>query len=772
MISSQKSSPESRDTSPLGLEQLSDDELMAILYIERRLYEAQDSAVDEEPAKDTKHYLARARVRHPRVLLLDGGRGTGKTSMLLTLIHRWSRDNEIDLATYKARIERLQTNPKFTPGEHDLDIPDHVSVIGRILDFDPLPPKMPLVAGIMQAWQPLAKFYDELSRQPDDCDDEGETLMDLWQRLFQVAAVGWTAIPESKGLIEQVLDRQDQVADWHCLDQRWFEFVNEVIKRGRCLPGCHRVDPKPVFVIIIDDVDLQVGRIRELLPALRLLYHPRVVFLVAADQKHMIDMLKIDFYGQENELGRHRNAIAARAIEVADSGWPAVLATSAFEKVFPSRNRMKLDRLSLNEFLAFPEQPSDLEVSDCESDGRGFSIDLTNFKSTVKEANTRKDSLPSYSNASQLICEFAKKARQVELELPGVMTYRAAEQLRQFVEGLKETRRAAEVLARLLSGNGDTHQAVVQRSTLAIEVPITGELAALFRPGPTVLGGTYNIVLSGRPDFVFVSRSDSSLTRMSTEPDRFNFTTAMIALLLEEARFPVHAEGLQWDSYLSNAWTEWSLPPRLSFAWTRHKHPRPDQLFEQTRTWADFIKLRSELQGEEKLERYAYAWVYYQRKWSGDPAEKSALDPIKLKDNSILPWNVLLDFDNVMDKNEAKTWKSETLPLLARPEIGFPPSVQKKLMSGFRNAGASVRAGLRRARRRLVTDAFVAAGMQRHIVEKIPPNEDIENMIGAIDRDYVNQHSEGSPWRNIEEPRSRKPKPVGRSGAGKPFNKS
>ena len=43
---------------------------------------------------------------------------------------------------------------------------------------------------------------------------------------------------------------------------------------------------------MIDDVDLQVERIRELLPALRSLYHPNVAFLVAAHWEHLVDTLK------------------------------------------------------------------------------------------------------------------------------------------------------------------------------------------------------------------------------------------------------------------------------------------------------------------------------------------------------------------------------------------------------------------------------------------------------------------------------------------------
>ena len=93
------------------------------------------------------------------------------------------------------------------------------------------------------------------------------------------------------------------------------------------------------FVLIIDDVDLQVARIRELLPAIRLLSrHHSVWFLVAGDSKHMLDMLRADFLGQQLKLvGK----------DVSDplywmdkpAKWADTLARASFQKVFGLRNQ-------------------------------------------------------------------------------------------------------------------------------------------------------------------------------------------------------------------------------------------------------------------------------------------------------------------------------------------------------------------------------------------------------------------------------------------------
>ena len=87
MPDSPNDSHKSLDTSPLTLEQLSDHELAIILSIERQLQMRQPR--DSKDAAKEKPYLASVQVRSPNALLLDGARGTGKTSLLLTMARRW-----------------------------------------------------------------------------------------------------------------------------------------------------------------------------------------------------------------------------------------------------------------------------------------------------------------------------------------------------------------------------------------------------------------------------------------------------------------------------------------------------------------------------------------------------------------------------------------------------------------------------------------------------------------------------------------------------------
>lgn len=763
----------SKDASPLNLEQLSDTQLEHILQIEQRLGEAKGISYDVPSRRQNipggclrEPYFACVQDRYARVLLLDGDRGTGKTSLLLTLVRKWHSaaglDGEPQWAAkdlYDERVKRIQQRSP----DLRVNAPTNIRVL-KIIDFDPLPPEMPLIAGIVQTLHPLAERYDPAGS--DDDWGNRPTLEDLWHKLFRIATLAWSEIPKRSGLIEQLLDREEQVRDWQQVAEHWQGFVGEILYRGKCIKDPDKLsdDDDTVLVIMIDDVDLQVARVRQLLPALRLLYHPRVFFLVAADRQHMIDMLELDYAGQQAELAR-----GARSFTVPQAKrWPQQLARSAFEKVFPTRNHWKMERLSLLEFLDFPgpsysraersENVTSRPVSGEKTPKtfREFLEDIpkpSRGRSDMGKGDSEEngDNSDERLTVGKFIMNFANLAQ--EIKLPGVMTYRAARQLYQYVIGLSPNGLAsAQVLARLLSGTANQIQAPNNQKPegpsslleVAVEVSVAGELASLYRRGRSSYAGSYEIVLSASPDFVFSERSDASPRRMSSEPSGgFNYTSALIAKMLEEADYNVDATSLRWDTYVSLAWTEWQSLG-LSFSWTRHVHPRPDQLLSQTQDWSESMKKMAK--ASDNFDQYAYAWVYLQRKWSVFKVP-DALAPTKKVLSTTLPWDILLDIGTEPEpSNERRTewrrWYAETLPLLARPELGFPSEVQKKLLDRATIANAQVKSDLKNKRRRLVTDAFVAARAQKGFsTDELPKDEQVENLIGTIDRQYEDRES-------------------------------
>lgn len=741
---SEPSTTYGRDTGPLEPSQLSKTELEIIHKIEQRLGEPRPNPPHDRKCGSSfdrsSPYLAVAEKRGPQVLLLDGGRGTGKTSLMLTLVERWHCALNDD-SDAQERLRVLEDGypaqiKAFELALSSCKIPQNIRVLA-VLDFDPLPPSVPLIAGIVEAWRPIAKRYDDENGCAETDSGEEDSLMDRWHALFRMAATGWSASSQGKNLLEQVLDREEQVEDWQQLSRNWRGFVDKLVKRGKKSKG-QALPKDTVFVLMIDDVDLQVERIRELLPALRVLYHPNVFFLVAADRDHMLYMLKLDFYGQQLKLAGRKPLDHAPELGEPDLNWAEELAAASFEKVFPSANSWKLKRLTLEEVLSFP------------SASRSIGVKSSSIGSQLERLPwSRKGNGANSSNVFAQIEELRSAIDSTSTDLPGIMTYRAAEHLWQYSISISnESLAPAEILARLMAGNGHSQQAIVKGGGERIQLEAIGDLAALYQPGLNIEGGVYNVVFGGRVDFVFRRPEDRIPLRMSAAPEnRFNFVGALIAKMLQEEGFPVDATGLRWETYLSHAWTEWRLLP-YSFAWNRHKHPKPQELFRNTSQWNRFIEIGS--QNNYKVEHFAFGWLYYQRCWNDTSFDASCADLSKPLGLEELPWDNVLDFSSAEDASEAETWNKRTLPLLARPELGFPPTVQGRLLRNVSNDEEI--SLLWEERRRFFTDAFFAAEAQDgKLSQNHPTDEKIEADIKAIDKAFARVHKGENAWAKLVE---------------------
>ena len=763
MSDTQNGSHESIDTSPLTLGQLSDNELATILLIEHQLKTMQagasKDATNARNAMNAKLYLAPVQVRRPQVVLLDGARGTGKTSLLLTMAHWWNTHDGCDVerrahhqAQYESRVTRIRDRLPFTPA---LRIPTHIHPL-RILDFDPLPPQMPLIAGIIQAWQPLADRYDELSRLPRRSDDEGETLRNRWDTLFRVATVGWSAVPEAKGLLEHVLDRQEQVIEWQRLGQHWHDFVREVIKCGRCLKDPDKLVDEPIFVIMIDDVDLQVERIRELLPALRMLYHPNVAFLVAADWDHLVHTLKLDFRGQQNRLADRQ--AHGNAVHTSDNDkWAGTLAFSAVTKVFPRKNRWPLRKLTLHQLLKFSHDGNDADK---------LARDGTSTRPTMK---MMLNGWPRRSGRTRLgdYLEKLSSGGDDPYEIPPFITYREAHQIFERASMERgEDAKAIEAIRCLISDPSEavTLENVVEPEPI-VEYRGVGQLVALFRGGQVeeTLAAS-GIVLGARPEFFYREEPFSDPTFMRRPGGTmFNFTSAMLAVTMQDAHYGVAVPDLQWNIRLALVWTKVEVSDnnsllKLAFQWRFHEHPDPFRLLDWSHKWRKFVR-KFQARQEERVERVAYAWIFYQLEWLqvGTNGVPSPLDAEHRIDDHAEHWEPLLRV--VPSETEGQTWWTQTLPLLARPELGLHPAVQRRLLQVVRSGAGSQdgnrqRQWLQAQRRRLVTDAIIAAEEEEGRRAEDAENEErVDRILKVFEQQHLNTHSKSSPWwETVENP--------------------
>jgi hypothetical protein len=707
-----------KDTTPLIPIQLSDDEVRIILEIEMRLSEMRVAQLPADMSKDVLHYLAKADSRDSRVLLLDGGRGTGKTSLLLTLVDRWRLGQITDeqrkriADAYKGRNSQLES------------IPNYLKVL-PILDFDPLPPGVPLLAGIVQAWRPLAKDFDYLSGKLDDCDDSSETLMDLWHRLFQFAAVGWSNISGNKSLIEQILDRQEQVQDWQRFRDQWQNFVNKVFEVGTCIAGPHKLRANSVFVIMIDDVDLQVERIRELLPALRMLYHPRVAFIIAADRYHMTDMLEVDFRGQQRKIGYLQTQPLPEEVRISER-WPRTLAKASFQKVFRPRNSWRLHWLTLRQLLDFPPDHN-VHIKDV----------LNQWES--QSSGKLGDYLYGTGISNQQTVDISLG----ESDLPRIMSYRMAQQIgeQEWDPNNISKDSAVDLVCQLLED--DEFASARRTPAKELEYSATGVLGALFHRGYEVdLRSAGEIVLSSRANFTYRDRPTDELIWMTdNEESASRIWRLLIAASLQDDKFGVAVSGLAWEVRLALAWT--TMRPskgqyrnsNIVFWWRIHELPSPITFLKWAREWeTEFVRKLSE-NTLFRVERIVYAWIYYQLRWMSEDvsalSQKGVPEPFAEKFNE--SWDVLLSFevDHWKDQDK-KRWRNDILPLMARPELGLPHAINNRLLKYV--DGAEDISALKTQRRRLITDAIIAGAHQERRPE--PNNAEDQELVDGLADQY------------------------------------
>lgn len=277
--------------------------------------------------------------RTGRVLFIDGPRGAGKTSFLLTMLQHWQigAPNSADLAA---------DWQKQIPG---------FNVLFPILDFDPLPPSMPLHAWLLEPWRFFIK--NKLPRsQGCDSEDLQEQLADLAER----AILGFTSVrPEDAGAVAKALAYRDQASGLLDTQKKWRRFVDTVVcRRHGCKDEQCEGNHRQLFVIAIDDVDLQVEKIPSLLHAVRLLWHPNVLYILTGNMDHMEFLIELDYAAQHKHLGAVCCTQLGATTNDKIGGHASHLKEALIEKAIPSHATIFLRHLRAQEILEYSIEQS------------------------------------------------------------------------------------------------------------------------------------------------------------------------------------------------------------------------------------------------------------------------------------------------------------------------------------------------------------------------------------------------------------------------------
>ena len=353
------------DSRPIRFEALLDHEKELISKVNSLLLGIQDDANRPRSSSSDDPWATVDHNRRHRVIMISGPRGSGKTSLMLTLLAGWRAAWDKD---WQSIVNK----------EHDEDAKrlfgDMASVVRPLkpLDFDPLPQDLPLYGWIVEAFRPLVRWlandgqpesrggletdteYVTQSRTSLPWSDNHKSLLERLQELYRMAIVGWgsdqlrTAF--QKDLSDFVLDQEQQHRNWQQLQESWQIFLDDLFKE---LDRRTDVFPKNGLIVLpIDDADLQIERDRELILAIRLLYHRRLVYLLAGDITNLEYVLTLEILSRLMKLGSFQDEdIVDKSKEKAKS-----LSNSLIKKVLPYPHILNMNRLTVRQILEWDEK--------------------------------------------------------------------------------------------------------------------------------------------------------------------------------------------------------------------------------------------------------------------------------------------------------------------------------------------------------------------------------------------------------------------------------
>ncbi|WP_147439255.1 hypothetical protein [Corallococcus sp. CA049B] len=304
--------------------------------------------------------------RHSNVLLIDGGRGSGKTSVMLSMLDLWKKlfEESPDLAS--SDWNDLQPELKKING---------CLIPVAVLDLQPIPPSTSLrtwIAGRLVTLAQSAEAHQNVTKESiakkalwTPASEHEAPWRRAWRKLLNDAAAGWHDSGMDRGKIDPeslAVELEEAELARSSIVTHWRAFVDEVVNAvSEARPHTR---PNARIVIPIDDADMNPRRCVELLELLRTLWHPRVVFLLTGHSDLFLKTLTLHFLGVfRAQLGGSSTTDLERSILEDREPTANDLALQTYDKVLPARQRFALNTLLPAERLRFLSDVFDARLS-------------------------------------------------------------------------------------------------------------------------------------------------------------------------------------------------------------------------------------------------------------------------------------------------------------------------------------------------------------------------------------------------------------------------
>jgi hypothetical protein len=298
---------------------------------------------NQKEAEDAAKFPTRLQPQTRRinpVIMVSGGRGTGKTSLLLTLQREvilpqtgTSANATGPLADLRQRIVWLET-----------------------LDLEPMPQSTGLmaamVARIEQAVTEDAETDDLCLRRAQRT--FGKVLQDLSDFSLDVCLAWDQDYPRLGDSGDTDLYARERMRVERArtnLQTRFAKLLNDLAATTPWKSDKQR----PLFVLPVDDIDLNPARCLELLRLVRSFQTPRFVVLLFGDYEVARFVVNLSFLKEFGDL-LPDHVLGTDTIRANIDGQAFRLGAEAIRKMLPPNQRFRLKNVSVGEVLGFPKE--------------------------------------------------------------------------------------------------------------------------------------------------------------------------------------------------------------------------------------------------------------------------------------------------------------------------------------------------------------------------------------------------------------------------------
>jgi hypothetical protein len=294
--------------------------------------------------------------RSSRIAMLSGERGTGKTTVLLSIIKACN-----DLRGGSARRPRREEEQVKPGDEMPNDLQQELLAVARRtvwlepIDMEPMPTSANLLAAILARVgaaartarsAPLGAEAPVGRRGLLGREREQDPLVEL-RRLQAVVATSWEDVPPGR---RAHLDPHAYAAEVLQAENDRLSLNEKLGKVLDDLAGLFDIDPQ--FVLPIDDFDLNPARSLELLRIVRAISVPRLFTLVLGDQRVAEMIVRLGFTGTLADLAGRAGVVGPLEATGADlRSMSAELASHLVRKLIPPSQVIRLERMTVLESL-------------------------------------------------------------------------------------------------------------------------------------------------------------------------------------------------------------------------------------------------------------------------------------------------------------------------------------------------------------------------------------------------------------------------------------